>query len=366
MSASTRSSARLAPAGLVAAALGLLALVSALRMGLGYAALGRPIPVADALASALLEWGPWALLAPLAWRLARAVPLGRGRTGRALLVHAVAGLVFSLAALFLFGAASAALREWRFGTGDLASELRTLFLFKLHTGWLVYGAMLLGFLAWEEGGRARDEALRRAQLDGDLLAARLAAIQAQLAPHFLFNTLNAIAASVHADPDAAERMLVRLGELLRTVLERRHAAEQSLADELSFLDAYLELQRERFGARLRVVRAVEPAALEARVPTFLLLPLVENALQHGVGARTGPARLGLSVQRSNGHVRIAIEDDGPGFRADGAALAHRGLGLESARERLRLLHGDAGTFELERAAGGGAAIRLAFPAGRPS
>lgn len=363
MSASTRSSAHLAPAGLVAAALGLLALVSALRMGLGYAALGRPIPVADALASALLEWGPWALLAPLAWRLARAVPFGRGRSGRALLVHAAAGLVFSLAALFLFGAASAALREWRFGSGDLGRELRTLFLFKLHTGWLVYGAGLLGFQAWEAAGRARAEALRRAQLDRDLLAARLAAIQAQLAPHFLFNTLNTIAAAVRDDPDAAERMLARLGELLRAVLARRHAPEQSLADELAFLDAYLELQRERFGARLTVTRRIDPAVLGERVPSFLLLPLVENALQHGVGARTGPARLGLAAERVNGCVRIAIEDDGPGFEADGAILARRGLGLESARERLRLLHGAAGRFELGRAAAGGAALRIRFPAG---
>ncbi|HEX6883552.1 MAG TPA: histidine kinase [Planctomycetota bacterium] len=359
----TRTPTRLAPVGLVAGALGLVALVSALRMYFGYAAFGRPIPVADALGSALLEWGPWALLAPLAWRLARAVPFGRGRSARALLVHVVAGLCVSLAALALFAVGSAALREWRFGTGDLAGELRAGFLFKLHTGWLVYGAFLLGFQAWEQAGRAREEALRRAHLDRDLLAARLAAIQAQLAPHFLFNTLNAIAASVHEDPDAAERMLVRLGELLRTVLERRHAAEQSLADELAFLDAYLELQRERFGERLTVVRAVEPAALEARVPSFLLLPLVENALQHGVGSRTGPARLGLSVQRTNGSVHIAIEDDGPGFRADGAALERRGLGLESARERLRLLHGEAGRFEVARAAGGGAAIRLTLPAG---
>jgi hypothetical protein len=347
----------------VAGALGLLCLVSAVRMYFGYAALGRPIPAFDAGASALLEWGPWALLLPLVRRLARFVPFERRRRARALVVHAGAAVLTSLVALVLLALASSALREWRFGRGDLGAELAASFLFKLNTGFLVYWAALCAFLAWDNARRTEAEGLRRAEADRAALAARLAALQAQLAPHFLFNALNTIAASVHDDPDAAERMLARLGELLRTVVERGAAGEQTLADELAFLDGYLELQKERFGERLRVEREIESEVLRERVPSFLLLPLVENALVHGIGARPGPARLRLAARRLDGRIEVVVEDDGPGFRVDPKGLARRGFGLQSVRERLRLVHGEHGSFELGPAAAGGAAIRLAFPAG---
>lgn len=356
------SHARHTPHLLVAGALVLLGLVSASRMYFGYESAGHPISAFDALGSGMLEWGLWAPVLPFVRRLARAFAFERGRFARAALVHVLAGVLASLVEIVLFGAASAAIREWRFGEGSLASEIAAGFVFKLHTGFVAYWAALLGFLAWDYAARSRDEALRRAELDRSLAEARLAAVQSQLAPHFLFNTLHAISATLHEDPDAAERMLARLGELLRTVLARREEPLQTLADELEFLDGYLALQRERHGPRLVIERHVDPRTLVERVPCFLLLPLVENALQHGLGERTGPARLGLRVERVEGRVEIVVEDDGPGFRVDESGLARRGLGLESARERLRLVHGAAGRFELGRAPGGGAAIRLSFPA----
>ena len=356
------SVARSAPHLLVAGALVLIGLVSASRMYFGYEAAGHPISALDALGSGLLEWGLWAPLLPVVLWLARAFAFERGRFARSLLVHLGAGLVASLVEIVLFAAASAAIRELRFASGSFHEELAAGFLFKLHTGFVAYWAALFGFLAWGYAAHSRDEALRRVELDRSLAEARLAAVQSQLAPHFLFNTLNAISAVLHDDPDAAERMLARLGELLRAVLARRDEAQQTLAHELAFLESYLELQKERHGARLAVETRVDPSALEERVPCFLLLPLVENALQHGLGQRTGPAVLGIRVERADGRVAIAVEDDGPGFRVDEPGLARRGLGLESARERLRLLHGDECRFELGRAAAGGAAIRLSFPA----
>jgi two-component system, LytTR family, sensor kinase len=356
--ARTRSTPLLVAAG----ALVLLGLVSASRMYFGYAQAGHAISAFDALGSGLLEWCLWLPLLPLVHRLARAFAFARGRVAVPLGVHLAASLLASLLEIVLFGAASAGIRELRFGSGSLAAELAAGFLFKLHTGCVAYWALLMGFLAWEHAARSRAEAVRLAELARSLAEARLAAVQSQLAPHFLFNALNTIAASLRDDPDAAERMLHRLAGLLRTVLARREQPTQTLADELAFLAEYLELQQERFGPRLAVETRVDPRTLAERVPSFLLLPLVENALQHGLGTRPGPVRLGIQAERVGARVELAIEDDGPGFRADEGTFARRGVGLESARERLRLLHGAEGSFELGRAAGGGAAIRLGFPA----
>ncbi len=356
----SRTLGRLAVAG----ALTLLGLVSASRMYFGYAEIGNPISAGDALGSGLLEWWLWAPLLPAVRALARRFPFARERIARGLAVHLLGSVLAALAQILLFGAASAAIRELRFGAGSLRAELAASFLFKFHTGVVTYWTAVLAFLVWDQAARVRAEAVRRAELDRSLAEARLGALQSQLAPHFLFNTLNAISAVLRDDPDAAERMLARLGELLRAVLARRDRAYQTLAEELDFLDDYLELQRGRFGERLTIERRVDPAALDAVVPSFLLLPLVENALQHGIGARAGPGKVCVAIARRDGRIEIAIEDDGVGLPLERPDLGRRGLGLESARERLRLMHGDAGSFELGSLAPRGTAIRLSFPAAR--
>lgn len=349
------------PLWLAAGALTLLGLVSASRMYFGYEAAGHPLSAFDALGSGLLEWGLWAPILPLVRRLARRNDFERGSFARSLGVHLASGVVASLTQILLFGLASAAIRELRFGSGSLRAELAAGFLFKLHTGVVAYWAAVMGFVAWDYATRSREEALRRAKLDRSLAEARLAAVQSQLAPHFLFNALNTISSLVREDPERAERMLARLGDLLRTVLARREEPEQSLEEEFAFLDAYLELQKERFGRRLELDVHADPETLAARVPTFLLLPLVENALSHGLGKRTGPVALGIRAELANGRVQVTVEDDGPGFRIEDEALQRRGLGLESTRERLLLLHGGRADLELGRGAAGGARIRLTLP-----
>ena len=346
----------------VAGALTVVGLISASRMYFGYADAGHPISVGDALGSGLLEWWLWAPLLPGVRALARRWSLARERLAGSLAVHLGASLLASLVEIVLFGAASAAIRELRFGTGSLRDELAASFFFKLHTGVVAYWTAALGFLVWEYAARRRTEAVRRAEVERSLAEARLGALQSQLSPHFLFNTLNTISATLRDDPDAAERMLARLGELLRGVLARRDRPAQTLREELEFLDGYLELQRDRFGERLSIERRIDPHALDASVPSFLLLPLVENALQHGIGARPGPGKLQLAVTHEDGRIEITIEDDGAGLARERDGQARRGLGLESARERLRLLHGDDCRFELAPSAPRGTAIRLSFPA----
>ncbi|MCE9593092.1 MAG: histidine kinase [Planctomycetes bacterium] len=355
------NSSRLRVSLAVAGVLTLLGLLSTSRMYFGYAELGHPISVADAVATGMMAWWTWAPLVPAIFALARRFALPAARLGRSLVVHAVASAAVAVLHIVLFGIASAAVREVRFGNGSFVGELRSSFAFKFNTGVVFYWAVLLACVAWDHASRSRVEALRRAELERSLTQARLAALQSHLAPHFLFNTLNAISAALHDEPDLAERMLARLGTLFRAVLDRRSRAVQRLSDELAFLDDYLELQRARFGERLTIDRRIDPAVLGVDVPTFLLLPLVENAVQHGVGARTGPATIRISADKSGASVRISIEDDGPGV-APADAADSRAFGLASVRERLRLIHGDAGRLEVASSAPSGAAIHVSFPA----
>lgn len=345
----------------VASVLTLLGFLSTSRMYFGYAELGHPISVGDAVATGMMAWWTWAPLVPAIFALARRFALPADRLGRSLVVHAVASAAVAVLHIVLFALASAAVREVRFDDGSFVGELRSSFAFRFNTGVVFYWAVLLACVAWDHASRSRAEALRRAELERSLTQARLSALQSHLAPHFLFNTLNAISAALHDEPDRAEQMLARLGALFRAVLVRRTRAVQTLGEEFAFLDDYLELQHGRFGERLVVERRIDPSLLDVDVPTFLLLPLVENAVQHGVGARSGPATIRISAEQSGASVHIAIEDDGPGI-APASAADPRAFGLASVRERLRLLHGDAGRLEVASRAPNGAAIHVTFPA----
>jgi two-component system, LytTR family, sensor kinase len=180
----------------------------------------------------------------------------------------------------------------------------------------------------------------------------------QLHPHFLFNTLNSIATLIHKDPDAADQMTARLSDLLRLTLENMGVQEVPLAQELEFLERYLEIERTRFSDRLVVRVEVAPETLDASTP-YLILPLVENAIRHGIAARSSPGCVIVRAVRDGGMLVLEVKDDGPGIRS--AAASNNGIGISSTRARLEKLYGDAHTFELSNAAEGGLAVKLAFP-----
>jgi signal transduction histidine kinase len=168
--------------------------------------------------------------------------------------------------------------------------------------------------------------------------AELRALKAQINPHFLFNTLNTIAQLTHTDPAQAEATIERLAEMFRYVLAGSEQGLVPLEEELSFLDGYLEIERARFGARLRVTRQVAPEALSVPVPSLILQPLVENAIQHGQGA-DGSIDLTLCVQHHDDAVVIAIADQGPGMPPDRQIGEGPGHGLRNVDERLRKTYG---------------------------
>ena len=175
---------------------------------------------------------------------------------------------------------------------------------------------------------SRERAVRASKLEAELARAQLQLLRLQLDPHFLFNTLHAIGTLVHAEPEAAERMIVLLSDLLRRALQEMGGQEVALREEVEFLDRYLEIEHVRFPDRLRVVREIQPESLGALVPTLLLHPLVENAIRHGVSRRAQGGCLGIRARRGRtaGAPRgtMTAGGRGPRMRAPASASPSRG------------------------------------------
>lgn len=198
----------------------------------------------------------------------------------------------------------------------------------------------------ELAARAREEAGR----------AQLAALQAQLNPHFLFNALNTVASLVRTDPRRAEATVENLARILRRTLDRSAKLTIPVSDELDYLRAYLSIEQERFGSRLAVDWKVDPAALECRVPPMTLQPLVENSLKHGLARRLDGGHVRISVERRNGTLSMRVDDDGPGFSRG----ATDGTGLGNLRRRLDTMYGDRARLDVNGAPG--ASVTVEIPA----
>jgi signal transduction histidine kinase len=207
--------------------------------------------------------------------------------------------------------------------------------------------------------RAEERTRRALELEARLADAKLQALRMQLHPHFLFNTLNAIAALVHKDPRAADDMITNLSELLRATLDTA-AQEIPLRQELEFLDRYLEIQQMRFGERLRVEKDLDAAALDALVPTLILQPLVENAIRHGIEPAARPGVVTLRARRGeDGMLMLSVRDSGGGSAP--REKSSPGIGLANTRARLEALYGRAASLTLHADAEGGFLVEMQIP-----
>jgi signal transduction histidine kinase len=226
---------------------------------------------------------------------------------------------------------------------------------------VIYGVVATAGWAVQYQREARFRERHASQLEARLSEARLEALRTQLQPHFLFNALNAIAALVRSDAMGAERMIARLSDLLRCSLANGGAQEVTLKEELDITERYVDIERVRFADRLTVERSVTPEALDARVPSLLLQPLVENAIRHGIAFRSGPGRVEITAVRESDTLVLSVRDDGRGFRGESGGRRGQGVGLANTRARLLQLYGTQGSLQIARRPGGGTEVAVRIP-----
>jgi len=199
-----------------------------------------------------------------------------------------------------------------------------------------------------------------------LLQARMAALQNQINPHFLFNTLNSISSLVRFDPDTARDMVLKLANILRRLLNSTDSFVP-LREEVEFIDNYLDIEVVRFGRdKLKVAKDLDPASLEAMVPSMLLQPLVENCIKHGLAPKVEGGSITLRSRLIKSRLVIEVEDDGVGMaplqpRESADGFRGMGIGMANIAERLKVLYGDAAKMMVEGREGGGTLVRLRLP-----
>ncbi len=309
------------------------------------------------------EGGDWLLygaLTPLVFLLAHRFPLRRGHLARNIPIHFIAALM-----LCVLWAGGGLLFRTLLQLQPMAptptQAMLGWVLTTLPFGVAVYFAVLGIEHATFYFAEARERETHAARLSSQLAEARLGALRSQLNPHFLFNSLNAITVLVRdQDTGTASRMLEQLGEVLRQALQADRSYEIPLAEEIGFLERYLAIEQVRFSDRLRATFAIDPEAMRAAVPSFVLQPLVENGLRHGLAKRTEGGALTIAARREGDDLVLEVKNDGPGLGAI-QPEPRAGLGLANTRERLATMYGDRGRLTLADVPGGVVAtVRLPY------
>jgi hypothetical protein len=321
-----------------------------------------PISWFDAFKAAVAQWYAWGLMSVAIYWVNRKLPIAPNALVRRLLIHVPLSIVFTVAYTYLYRGAILLLDapndpQW---VGTTILETASHVTYRLGT--FVYWAIAMVCVALDYQRDLKDREIRTSTLERLLSEARLATLRSQLDPHFLFNTLNSISAYVESAPRQARLMLEQLGDLLRLSLEHADRQEIPLECELTFIDRYIQLQLVRFSDRLGVRVRVDPDVLSAAVPTFVLQPLVENAIHHGTSKLSASGTLELSAWRSGDCLQVRVQDNGPGLPAGWTLERHSGLGLRNTRARLEHLYGPGNySFEVTRDGDRGTCVDVTLP-----
>ena len=319
------------------------------------------ISLKRALSGYLADFYLWGMLSPLIFLLARRFEL-RKNFPRNVLIHLGASVVLSG---FVISAASPLV--WYLGYVNTVRNPTLAILWRnnafsvyyFHQGLTIYWTTLVvAHALYYYRGLRKGEA-QTARLTAQLAQAQLQALKMQIHPHFLFNTLNSIAALLHKDVEAADRMIAKLGDFLRLTLQRSDVQIVDFEQELEFLKCYLDIEHIRFQDRLTVEMDIDPHALTAMIPNLILQPIVENAVRHGVARQTRPGHISIRARRQGARLIMKVEDNGPGLKPDSNGS---GIGLSNTRARLEQFYGRDFSFQIANSAERGASVTLDIPA----
>jgi two-component system LytT family sensor kinase len=325
----------------VATALATFSFLQAYRLTLITSKPGMTVEAGKLLVLNLALWYVPAMLVPAIVWAARRFPFDSGRKVRAVVAHSLGALTF--AAVHFVGLMGVRFLLWSSGgrwTRESWSQFFQRRIFEqLDWSLMVYAVIVGVSHAIAFYHESQERKLKAAQLETRLIEARLKTLEAELHPHFLFNTLHAISTLVHRDPESADRMISRLSDLLRITFDRTGEPKVSLKDEIDFLQKYLDIEQTRFQDRLTVHVKIDPAALDGEVPRMILQPLVENAIKHGIAGRLGGNQIQIGAGRNGDRLWMQVRDNGGGLQVRTLKALRTGVGLSNTRARLDCLYG---------------------------
>jgi sensor histidine kinase YesM len=331
----------------------------AIVLGLATAAECHSILYLPSLLYGAALWLWWACVASAMWKISQRVSFASSFSPKAISIHLLAGSVLGVAHLLLMGSLGFTDPGWQLSPLSIWTSMLNLNRFGMEV--LLYGFLvgIIGIVQFQI--RAQRDSMRAMELQKQLSAAHLQALQMQLEPHFLFNTLNAITTLVEfGRQKEATSMLSHLNAILRSTLQRTTPEKVPLAQELEMMENYLAIEQVRFADRLRIEMKVEPGALDGLVPCFLLQPIVENAIRHGIARCESDGLIEASARREGSTLHLRVRDSGIGS-SDAAPQGGHGIGLRNTRERLTHFYRDGYSMKAQPVESGGFEVAIAIP-----
>jgi hypothetical protein len=305
-------------------------------------------------------WGWWGCIGSLIWKLGPRQPVILRFSAGAIAYHLLAACALGVAHLLILGSLGFTSAGWRAHSTAIAIWTSLLNINRFGIEILIYGFVfgITGVVQYQI--RAQRDAMKALELEKQLSAAHLRALQMQLEPHFLFNTLNAITTLVELgrQKEAAE-MLGHLNTILKSTLTRTTPEKVPLSQELEIVENYLAIEQVRFADRLRIEIKIDPGALDSLVPCFLLQPIVENAIRHGIAHCEKDGIVEASARRVGQELHLLVRDTGRGFSAN--RQNGHGIGLRNTRERLMHFYRDAYGMTAHSIETGGFEVAITIP-----
>jgi LytS/YehU family sensor histidine kinase len=315
-------------------------------------------------ATELATWLPWALATPWVIHLARRYPIIKDTTVRTVAAHLAAFLTISVIAEAWSAVLQVLFNPW--GNRRPPAFWDTLsitLLYQVVLFFIGYALILTITYLMDSRENVARQMTETARLNEELSKSQLAALRSQMEPHFMFNTLNAIAGLVRDRRDeAAVSMIVGLSEFLRRSSSDSHRVQVTLAEEVEYVQRYLDIQKTRLGDRLRLSIDIPADLMDVRVPSLLLQPLVENAIKHGVAERVSGGAVRVSGARQGANLHLSVYNDASNLPPDWPPPG-AGVGLDNLRTRLQILHGEAAGLRMQRIGTEGVEVTVTLPCG---